>query len=310
MAPTSSSEVVLRTIGLSKRYGRLLALNEMTLEVHRGQVYGFLGPNGSGKTTTISLVLGLITPTSGHVEMFGLDTRTHLSEALHRTGAVLEGPSFYPLLSGRDNLRVWSALSDGVSAKRIDEVLGLVGLSDRSGDKVRTYSLGMKQRLGLAAALLGDPELLILDEPTNGLDPAGIREVRQLIKGLGQIGKTVFVSSHLLSEVEQMCDHVGIVKEGRLLTQGSVTTLLRRDETLEMRVTDPEKALQVLGGLDWVGSVRRQDDRLVVEAPRERAAELSRALADHQVYLAELRPRDSSLEEFFLEITSGEVTDG
>jgi len=306
MAPMSSSEVVLRTIGLSKRYGHLLALNEMTLEVHSGQVYGFLGPNGSGKTTTISLVLGLIAPTGGHVEMFGLDTRTHLSEALHRTGAVLEGPSFYPLLSGRDNLRVCGALSDGVDEKRLDEVLDLVGLQARGRDKVRTYSLGMKQRLGLAAALLHDPELLILDEPTNGLDPAGIREVRHLIKGLGQVGKTVFVSSHLLSEVEQMCDHVGIVKEGRLLTQGSVTTLLRRGEVLEMQVTDPDRAVQVLGGLKWVDAVKREDDHLVVDAPRQRAAELSRALAEHQIYLAELRPRDSSLEEFFLEVTGEE----
>src|SRR3990170_3969770 len=210
----ATPDVVLRTVGLSKRYGRLLALADLDLEVRRGQVYGFLGPNGAGKTTTIALVLGLIAPSSGHVEMFGLDTRAHLAETLCRTGSILEGPSFYPLLSGRDNLRVWAALSGGVSSQRLDEVLEMVGLKVRGPDKVRTYSLGMKQRLGLAAALMHDPELLVLDEPTNGLDPAGMREFREIIGELGQLGKTVFVSSHLLGEVEQMCDHVGILKEG------------------------------------------------------------------------------------------------
>ena len=301
-------DAILRTIGLTKRYGRLTALQDLDLEVPRGQVYGFLGPNGAGKTTTISLILGLIAPSGGHAEMFGLDTRTHLSEALRRTGAILEGPSFYPHLSGRDNLRVWGALSGSIGGRRLDEVLELVGLQARGRDKVRTYSLGMKQRLGLAAALLHDPDLLVLDEPTNGLDPAGMREFRQLIKELGQMGKTVFVSSHLLNEVELMCDHVGIVKGGRLLTQGSVATLLGRGQALEMQVTDPEKAVQVLESLDWVEGVKRQDDRLVVDAPSERAAELSRALAEHQIYLSVLRPRDSSLEEFFLEVTGEEMS--
>lgn len=300
-------DAILRTIGLTKRYGRLTALQDLNLEVPRGQVYGFLGPNGAGKTTAISLILGLIAPSGGHAEMFGLDTRTHLSEALRRTGAILEAPSFYPHLSGRDNLRVWGALSGGVDGRRLDEVLGLVGLQARGRDKVRTYSLGMKQRLGLAAALLHDPDLLVLDEPTNGLDPAGMREFRQLIKELGQMGKTVFVSSHLLGEIEQMCDHVGIVKGGRLLTQGSVAALLGRGQALEMQVTDPDRAVGVLEGLKWVNRVSRRDDRLTVEAPRDRAAELSRALAEQHIYLSELRPRDSSLEEFFLEVTGEET---
>jgi len=300
-------DVVLRTVGLTKRYRRLLALADLNLEVRRGQVYGFLGPNGAGKTTTIALILGLIAHTGGHVEMFGLDARRHLSEALRRTGAVLETPSFYPNLSGRDNLRVWRALSNGLEGNRVDEVLDLVGLLGRGRDKVRTYSLGMKQRLGLAAALLHDPELLVLDEPTNGLDPAGMREVRQLIRRLGENGRTVFVSSHLLGEIEQMCGYVGIVKEGRLLTQGSVATLVRRGEALEMEVTEPNRAVQVLEGLEWVNGVKRQDGRLVVEVRRERAADVSRALAEQQIYLSELRPRQGTLEEFFLEVTSKEV---
>jgi len=239
--------------------------------------------------------------------MFGLDTRRHLSGALRRTGALLETPSLYPHLSGRDNLRVWGALSGGVEGKKVDETLDLIGLRDRGRDKVRTYSLGMKQRLGLAAGLLHDPELLVLDEPTNGLDPAGMREVREIITGLGQVGKTVFVSSHLLSEVEQMCDHVGIVKQGRLLTQGSVETLLRRGEALEMRVTEPDRAVRVLEGLACVQGIKRQDSRLVVEVRRERAADVSRALAEQQIYLSELRPREGTLEEFFLEVTGKEA---
>ena len=301
--PDSDPDVVLKTVGLSKRYGRLLALQDMNLEVRRGRIYGFLGPNGAGKTTTIGIILGLLAPTSGGVQLFGLDTRAHLSQVLRRTGAMLEGQAYYPLLSGRDNLRVWSALGTRITSKRIDEVLELVGLLDRSRDRAGTYSQGMKQRMLLAASLLHDPELLILDEPTNGLDPAGMRDFRDLFRELAASGKTVFVSSHLLGEVEQMCDEVGIVKDGRLLTEGPVATLLRKGQVLEMKVTDPERAVQVLNGLEMVSSVKREDGRLIVEAPQERAAELSRALAEQQIYLSELRPRDSSLEEFFLEVT-------
>lgn len=303
----ADSTVILRTAGLSKRYKRLLAVQDLNLEIQKGRVYGFLGPNGAGKTTTIGIILGLLAPTSGHVELFGLDPRAHLSETLQRTGAMLEGQAFYPLLSARDNLRVWSAISecDG-SDRRIDEVLDLVGLLPRAGDNVRTYSQGMKQRLLLAGALVHDPDLLVLDEPTNGLDPAGMRHFRDLFRELGGQGKTVFISSHLLSEVELMCDDVGIVKGGELLTQGAVATLTRSGEALEMEVTDGAKAADVLGRLDWVAGVQRENNRLVVQAPRERAAELSRALAEAQVYLAELRPRESTLEDAFLEITGEE----
>ncbi|MDO8614873.1 MAG: ABC transporter ATP-binding protein [Dehalococcoidia bacterium] len=305
------SEPVLRTIGLSKRYGRRLALSDLTLDIPRGTVYGFLGPNGAGKTTAINLVLGLIAPTAGHVELFGLDTRTHLTEALRRTGSLLEGSQAYPDLSARDNLRIWAALSGGATRERIASVLETVDLAARAGDKVRSYSLGMRQRLALAAALLHDPEFLVLDEPTNGLDPAGIREVRELLRSLAADGRTVFVSSHLLSEVEQMCDEVAIIKEGRLIAHGAVADLTHRSGVLELRVTDTEKALAALQALDWVPSVTADGrDGLVVEAPPERAWELSRALAEQRVYISEMRPRESTLEDFFLEVTGEEEKSG
>ncbi|HEU5319383.1 MAG TPA: ATP-binding cassette domain-containing protein, partial [Methylomirabilota bacterium] len=200
---TADAGVILRTVGLTKRYGRRAAVDALDIEVRRGRVYGFLGPNGAGKTTTIGIVLGLVSPTAGHVELFGLDTREGLPAALLRTGAAIEGQSYFPHLSGRDNLRVWARIS-GVPDRRIDEVIELAGLSGRRRDKVRTYSLGMKQRLAVAAAILHDPELIVLDEPTNGLDPAGIRDFRGLVRELARAGKTVFISSHILSEVEQM----------------------------------------------------------------------------------------------------------
>jgi ABC-2 type transport system ATP-binding protein len=306
MVASPTADVVLRTVGLTKRYGKFAAVQALDLEVQRGRVYGFLGPNGAGKTTTIAVMLGLIAATEGHVEILGLDGRTHLPQALHRTGAVLEGQAYYPLLSARDNLRVWAAVSGGVAEQRIEEVLELVGLRGRAGDKVNTYSQGMKQRLGLAAALLHDPELLVLDEPTNGLDPAGIREFRDLIRDLARQGKTVFVSSHLLGEVELMCDDVGIVKRGRLLTQGPVAALVRGGDALELIPTDIAKAIDVLSRIEWVKGVNRDGDRLVVQAPRDRAADLSKALAEQQIYLAELRSREGSLEDFFLEVTGAD----
>jgi len=297
------SDVVLKTTGLTRRYGRITAVNGLDLEIQRGQIFGFLGPNGSGKTTTIGMILGLLRPTSGHVELFGTDTRRDLVGPLKRVGCVLEGASAYPHLSGRDNLRIWSLVAGGVSEARMAEVLSLVGLSERAGHKARTYSLGMRQRLAIAAALLTDPDLVVMDEPTNGLDPAGMREIRQLIRDLGAMGKTIFVSSHMLGEVEQVCDHVAILKAGQLLMQGDVTTLLGRGTSLELQVTDVERALQVLPGLDFVTSVTRDGVRLVVETVDGRAADVSRELASHGVYLSELRSRQGSLEDIFLEMT-------
>lgn len=302
-SPREQSDVVLRTVGLTRRYGKITAVSDLDLTVKRGQVFGFLGPNGSGKTTTIGMVLGLLRPTSGHVELFGVDTRRDLTGPLKRVGSVLEGASAYPHLSGRENLRVWAMIAGGIPDSRIEEMLSLVGLSERAGSKARTYSLGMRQRLAIAAALLTDPDLVVLDEPTNGLDPAGMRETRGLIRDLGAMGKTIFVSSHLLGEVEQMCDHVAILKSGRLLMQGEVSTLVGQSTALELQVTDVEGAKQVLAGLDFVKGVTQDGVRLIVETAGDRAADVSRALAEKQIYLSELRLRQSSLEDVFLEMT-------
>jgi ABC-2 type transport system ATP-binding protein len=308
---TSAAAPVIRTAGLSKRFGRRAALADLDLEVGPGRVFGFLGPNGAGKTTAIAMMLGLLAPSAGRVDLLGMDIRTHLNQALRRVGAIVENPAFYPHLTARDNLRIWGALSGGTTPARIDEMLELVGLRDRAKDKPRNYSLGMKQRLGLAAALLHDPELLILDEPTNGLDPAGIREFRELFRSTARRGKTVFVSSHLLGEVQLMCDEVAIVKQGRLIVKGEVEDILRRREALVVRTTDPLRAREVLGVLDWVKAVSdREDGRLVVEAPMERAADITRALAQHEIWVSELRQEEGSLEEFFLEVTGQEDSGG
>jgi ABC-2 type transport system ATP-binding protein len=302
--PREDHDVVLRTIGLTKRYGKRLALSDLDIAVRRGRVYGFLGPNGSGKTTTIALALGLIAATEGHVELFGLDTRAHRSQALRRVGTTLEGQSYFPHLSARDNLRVWSKL-DGTTAARIDEVIDRVGLASRARDKVRTYSLGMKQRLAVAAAIMHRPEMIILDEPTNGLDPAGIREFRELIRSLAAEGTTVFVSSHILAEVEQMCDDVAILKSGKLVAEGSVETLLLRHTTssIALRTTDDARALELLRAMPSIAAARIEDGRIIVETEQIEAAAISRALAEQQIWLAELRPQESSLEDVFMEIT-------
>ena len=260
----NGSEPILKTVGLTKRFGKRLALADLNLEMHGAGVLGFLGPNGAGKTTALSLILGLIAPTSGRVEIFGMDPRAHPGPALRRTGAVLEGPSFYPHLSARDNLRVFGAVSDGAAAGRIEEMLELVGLRGRAKDKMAGYSLGMKQRLAVAAALLSDPELLILDEPTNGLDPAGMREFRELIRQLGRAGKTVFVASHLLNEVEHMCDEVAIIKEGRLIARGPVADIVNRGGAIELKASDMQRAKEILESLECVRRVTFEDERLVV----------------------------------------------
>jgi ABC-2 type transport system ATP-binding protein len=295
---------VIRTFDLTKRFRDLTAVDGVNFEVQRSEVFGFLGPNGAGKTTTIAILLGLVHPSTGSAEVLGYDVRHGLSRALRRVGAIIETPAFYPYMSGEDNLRVFARVTSGTAEKRIPAVLEQVGLKGREKDKAGTYSLGMRQRLGLAAALVGDPELLILDEPTNGLDPAGMQEMRAFIRRLAdEEGRTVFLSSHLLHEVEQVCDRVLILNRGRVIAQGRVDELLRQAHAVEMRIAEAERAAGMLAALDWVQGVNTEDDWLRVQAPPERAPELLAALAAQDLFPFEVRPVIASLEQVFLELT-------
>lgn len=297
--------VVIRTRDLTKRFKTLTAVDNLNMEVYRGEVFGFLGPNGAGKTTTISMLLGLIHPTAGCAEVLGYDIRAQATSALRQVGALVEA-AFYPYLSARDNLWVMAQMGGGgVARKRIDAVLEQVGLAARATDKFQTFSTGMKQRLGLAAALLHDPDLFILDEPTGGLDPAGMLEIRQLLRHLAQDqGKTVFLSSHLLHEVEQVCDRVLILDEGQTIAVGRVDELLRQGGHIEIRIAEPERAQGVLHGLAWVDKVLLREDVLYVDAPAGRAADITAALAAEGLYLHGLKVAERSLESFFLAVTA------
>jgi ABC-2 type transport system ATP-binding protein len=315
------SNTIISTSRLTKAFGKLVAVNDLHLEVMRGDVFGFLGPNGSGKTTTIRMLLGLIRPTAGRVVIFGMDTTYQLPAILQRVGAIVETPVFYPFLSGTDNLHAVAAASGMQSGKanrsRIDEVLELVELRIQAKMAYRKYSLGMKQRLGIAAALLADPELVLLDEPTNGLDPAGMFEIRQLIHRLAALGKTIFLSSHLLNEVQQVCNRVAILQRGNLIKQGNVHELLRGSEQVQVRLNTPEEthtALAVLRqakeqGADWISAIRIEANRqgeptLRIDAPRARSAEINALLASKNLFAAELHPYAGSLEEIFLQVTT------
>jgi len=306
---TTNSDVVVRTEHLTKHYGKLVAVDDLNLEVHRGQVFGFLGPNGAGKSTTMSMILGLIAPTSGNIEIFGLSVKSNLADILGKIGAVTESPGFYPYLSGWDNLKVFARISHNVTDNRIKEVLTLVDLADRAQDKFSGYSQGMKQRLAIAGALIHDPEFIVLDEPTNGLDPAGMKEIRELIIRLGREGKTIFLNSHLLHEVEQVCDHVAIIRKGKVVAAGATDDLIKRGGTLQIQVTDADKAVLLLEAEGWVSSVTRQGELLILKVPVNRAADISALLAKNGVFISEMKTRDDSLESIFLELTEEEAVD-
>jgi ABC-2 type transport system ATP-binding protein len=284
------------------RGGRTVAVDGLDLTVEEGGVYGFLGPNGSGKTTTIRVVLGLHRATAGEVRLMGEPVPGGLARAMPEVGALVEAPAFHAGISGRTNLLILGRIA-GLKPARVDEVLETVGLSDRAGDRVSAYSLGMKQRLAIAAALLKDPPLLVLDEPANGLDPAGIREVRELVRRLGNEGRTVFVSSHQLHEVQQMCDRVAILSKGRLVESGSVDDVLAGGRAHEFRVTVGRRA-QAQTALRAAGfKVRREGADLLVTAGTRDAAKITRTLANRAIYLTGLRPEQASLEAVFLEMT-------
>ncbi|MCP9621498.1 ABC transporter ATP-binding protein [Nocardia otitidiscaviarum] len=288
---------------LTKRYGPHTAVDAVDMSVRRGEIYGFLGPNGAGKTTTLRMLVGLIRPTGGTATVLGRAPGD--PAALRRMGVLIEGPGFYPYLSGRDNLRVlarYRGVGGNAGSGGVAEVLDRVGLTDRGDDRFRTYSLGMKQRLGVAAALLGRPDLLILDEPTNGLDPAGMAEMRELITGLAADGHTVVLSSHLLSEVQEICDRVGVISRGRLLTESTVREL-RGAATLFLRAEPLETAFPAVRRVVGDRSALLTATGIRVDAGVAKAPAVARAVIAAGADLLELRTDEKSLEEVFFEMT-------
>ena len=313
MAHADGMAIVTR--GLTKRYGSRVALTGLDLNVPRGQVYGFLGPNGSGKTTTLRLLVGLMRPNAGTIEVLGQPYSWRDRRRMFRIGSLIEAPSFYPYLSGRENLVVFGATGAPTPRGRVDESLDAVGLRDRGRDKVKTYSLGMKQRLGIAGALLSNPELLLLDEPANGLDPAGIVAMRELLRYLTATGRTVLISSHILPEIQQLADVIGIIDRGRLVREGPLDALL--SETARVRVwvppADVARALSILAALNAplepAPPGTPHAGWITVRVPADRSAEVNRLLAQNGIYASALDV-SSDLESVFLSLTMGAPVDG
>jgi ABC-2 type transport system ATP-binding protein len=311
MNESHSGELAIETVGLTKRFGERAAIDGVDLRVPRGSAFGFLGPNGAGKTTMIRTLLGLTDATAGSMQLLGQPVPAQRGQALQRVGAIVEEPRFHMHLTGRENLRVVAAVRGPEVGERIAPALARVGLSERADEKVKRYSLGMRQRLGVARCLLADPLLLILDEPTNGLDPGGIQEFREMIRRMvEQEGRTVFISSHLLDEVEKTCDAAAIVDRGKVLTQGPIAELARggvgAHEELIVDVDDVELALGTLSGSELVHEVRRVEhglSLLLVGAPQS-AADVNATLVRAGVRVTRLEPVRHSLEQRFLEITS------
>jgi len=301
--------------GLTKRFGERTALDGIDLQVPRGCAFGFLGPNGAGKTTIIRTLLGLTHATAGSMHLLGHPVPAERSQALQRVGAIVEEPRFHPYLTGRENLRLVAAVRGPEVRSLIDPALARVGLSDRAEDRVKSYSMGMRQRLGVARCLLADPLLLILDEPTNGLDPGGIQEFREMIRAMvEQEGRTVFVSSHLLDEVEKTCDAAAIVDRGKIVTQGAIADLAAgggaRNELI-VGVDDADRALGILGASALVAEARRDDEgiRVVLVGEPQTAAQVNAALVQAGIGVIRLEPVRHSLEQRFLEITARLDTD-
>ena len=304
----------IRAVGLSKRYGELAAVDELDLTVERGELYGFLGPNGAGKTTTIRMALGLIHPTGGTIEVLGSSV-TAGRGPFERVGALVEEPAFWSYLSGRRNLEGFARAGTGradvrARLERIDEVLHTVGLADAADKRVKQYSQGMRQRLGVGLALLGDPELLVLDEPTNGLDPSGMREVRELLRQLADGGTTIFISSHLLAEVEAMCDRVGVMARGALVAEGPPGTLRGTTDRIRIEVDDVAAARTVLarlGGPDMIAAASASGPGVldVTLSDGLGAADVNAALVRGGIRVHALEPQRETLEDVFLHLVEG-----
>jgi ABC-2 type transport system ATP-binding protein len=295
--------------GLVKRYGDLTAVDHVNLTVAGGDVFGYLGPNGAGKTTSLRMLLGLIRPTEGSARLFGRDPLVDGARALDHVAGFVEGPRFYPYLSARRNLRMLADYDGGDARKRVDEVLDLVELRERANDKVGGYSHGMRQRLGIAASLLRQPRLLLLDEPTTGLDPAGMRDMRDLVRRLASEGITVLLSSHLLGEVEELCNRVAIIRRGRIIYEGSLGDLLAGAASgYRLRTPEPERARTLLLAQPGVEGLVANNGELRFSADERAAGALSIALGQARIPITALIPETASLEELFLEMT-GEPSD-
>lgn len=302
------SDVVLATEQLTKKYGRRVAVEDLSLTVERGDIFGFLGQNGAGKSTTIRMVLGLVRPTSGAVRLLGHDITRSPLRALARTGAIVESPAFYEHFSGWQNLRLFAAMSGGASKRRIEEVLDIVGLRARASDPVRVYSHGMRQRLGIAQSLLPSPEFVILDEPTDGLDPQGILEVRMLIRRLrDELGLTVLLSSHLLYEVEQICNRVAIIDHGHLLYQGTIEDLVAKDKTVKLTVDRLEEAYQLLAADTRLAVSRNGSQSLYVKMADEDIPVVNAMLVERGFRVMELTPERETLEQVFMRLTKPRI---
>jgi len=307
---SSGAAIVLSAQGLTKSFGKRQAVADVSFDLYEGEVFGFLGPNGAGKTTTIRMLVGLARPDRGTVRIRGLDLSRDFAKAMARVGSIVESPDLYGYLSGRENLLHFARMLPDGAKERIPELSRLVALEERLDDKVETYSLGMRQRLGIAQALLGAPDLLILDEPANGLDPAGIREIRRLVRLLAaERGIAVFVSSHLLSEVEQMCDRVTIIHRGKALATGPVRELLDRSSSgwTRWRVRPAERAVAALAPFAEEPPTSEDGEIVNARIPNERVPSAVAALAHESIEVYSVEPRASSLEEVFLEVTGGET---
>ena len=294
--------------GLVKRYGEIVAVDDVDLTVERGDVFGYLGPNGAGKTTSLRMLLGLIRPTAGRVELFGRDPLRDGARALDGVAGFVEGPRFYPYLSGRRNLRLLADLDGGGARGRVEDVLGVVELRDRGDDKVGGYSHGMRQRLGIAASLLREPRLLLLDEPTTGLDPAGMRDMRELVKRLASQGITILLSSHILAEVEELCNSVAIVRKGRIVYEGALAELLRgAGGGYRLDVDEPERARTLLLNQPGITAVALAEGEVRFQGEPDAVAAASIALGRAGIGIRALVPHTATLEELFLGLTEAEA---
>lgn len=294
-------EIILSIKNLNKRYGSLQALKNVSFEIHKGNVYGILGPNGSGKSTTLGIILNVVNKTSGEYSWFGGIMQTH--EALKKVGAIIERPNFYPYMTAKENLELVCKIKD-INYAKVNEKLDLVGLVDRQNSKFSTFSLGMKQRLAIASALLNDPEILILDEPTNGLDPQGIHQIRDIIKQIAAQGTTILLASHLLDEVEKVCTHALVLRKGEVLYSGLVDGMSTNEGFFELQAEDVENLISVLQTHPAVKNIRNEEGKVLVYLKDKlKAKELNQFLFEKNVVLSHLVKRKNSLEEQFLELT-------